>query len=95
MYWDDFRRKYKNDDRFQALKSTKEKEALFKEHVKNNLNKKSGTDHYIALLRETKEIKQGIRWRDAKRILEKDDRYYAIESKEKREDMFRDYLDTL
>lgn len=97
MYWDDFRRKFKDDSRFKALKVTKEKEALFKEHIKRGLNKKkcSPVDEYIDLLKQTKEIKQGIRWRDAKKILEKDDRYFLVEDKEKREDLFRDYLDGL
>jgi transcription elongation regulator 1 len=97
MYWDDFRRKFKQDPRFQAVSTTKEREAMFKDHVKHHLGKKraSPTDEYMDLLRNTKEIRVGIRWRDAKRILEKDDRYYAIESKTEREDLFRDYLEQL
>ncbi|KAI7898880.1 uncharacterized protein BX663DRAFT_489655 [Cokeromyces recurvatus] len=97
MYWEDFRRKYRDDPRFKALASTKEKEILFKDHVKHQLGKKKRNpkEDYMELLRSTKEIQVGIRWRDAKRILEKDDRYYAIESKLEREDLFRDYLDEL
>jgi hypothetical protein len=100
MYWDDFRRKYKDDSRFKSLKVTKEKEALFKDHIKNNLNKRSSkkdpVQDYIELLKSTKEIhEKGIRWRDAKKILGKDDRYHAIDDKDKREDLFRDYLDEL
>ncbi|CAO3621450.1 unnamed protein product [Mucor hiemalis] len=91
MYWDDFRRKYKDDIRFKAISTTKEREALFKEHIKHNLNK-DPIGEYMNLLATTKEIKDGIRWRDAKKILEKDDRFYAIEDKNKREDLFRDYL---
>lgn len=91
MYWDDFRRKYKDDPRFKALSVTREKEALFKDHVKHHLGKKRPTDEYMDLLRNTKDIRPGIRWRDAKKILEKDDRYYLIESKTDREDLFRDY----
>lgn len=92
MYWDDFRRKYKDDPRFKALSVTKEKEALFKDHVKHHLGKKKPTAEYMDLLRDTKDIRPGIRWRDAKKILEKDDRYYLVESKIDREDLFRDYL---
>jgi transcription elongation regulator 1 len=96
MYWDDFRRKYKDDPRFKAMKITKEKEALFKEHVKYNLNKMTDpTEAYLNLLKETKEITKGIRWRDAKKILEVDDRYYLLDDKDKREDIFRDYLETI
>ncbi|KAK4521833.1 uncharacterized protein ATC70_004370 [Mucor velutinosus] len=92
MYWDDFRRKYKDDPRFKAVSVTKEREALFKDHVKHHLGKKRPTDEYMDLLRDTKDIRPGIRWRDAKKILEKDDRYYLVESKIDREDLFRDYL---
>ncbi|CEP10985.1 hypothetical protein [Parasitella parasitica] len=92
MYWDDFRRKYKDDPRFKALTVTKEREALFKDHVKHHLGKKRPKDEYMDLLRDTKDIRPGIRWRDAKKILENDDRYYLIESKTDREDLFRDYL---
>ncbi|KAI8982364.1 hypothetical protein BDF20DRAFT_866502 [Mycotypha africana] len=101
MYWEDFRRKYKNDPRFQLSHSsmtTKEKEALFKDHVKHHLNskkKRSPKDEYFELLRDTKEIRHGVRWRDAKKILEKDDRFWLVESKEEREDLFRDYLEEL
>jgi transcription elongation regulator 1 len=95
MYWDDFRRKFKDDPRFKALHVTKEKEALFKEHVKYNLNKqRDQVEEYINLLRETKEIKSGIRWRDAKQWLEHDERYLLLD-KDKREDVFRDYLDDI
>lgn len=94
MYWDDFRRKYKDDVRFKAISTTKEREALFKEHIKHHLNK-DPVGEYMNLLASTKEIKVGMRWRDAKKILEKDDRYYAIEDKDKREDLFRDYLERL
>ncbi|KAI8336436.1 hypothetical protein EDC96DRAFT_523993, partial [Choanephora cucurbitarum] len=96
MYWDDFRRKYKNDPRFKAISATREKEAMFKDYVRHELGKpKTGKEAYMDLLRSTKEIKVGIRWRDAKKILEKDDRFYAIESKTEREDVFRDYLDEI
>ncbi|KAI8051735.1 hypothetical protein BDF21DRAFT_498271 [Thamnidium elegans] len=95
MYWDDFRRKFKNDPRFKALSVTREKEALFKEHIRNNLNKKNPIEDYKNLLRHVKEIQKGIRWRDAKKLLEKYDVYHAIEDKDKREDLFRDYLDEL
>lgn len=96
MYWDDFRRKYKNDSRFKAMPVTKEKEALFKDHVRNlGTHKKSPTEEYKELLSNTKEIRVGMRWRDAKKLLEKDPRYHAIESKIEREDLFRDYLETL
>ncbi|KAI8076516.1 uncharacterized protein B0P05DRAFT_546184 [Gilbertella persicaria] len=97
MYWDDFRRKYKDDPRFKAMTVTREKEALFKDHVKHHLGKnkkKEPRDEYMDLLRDTKEIRAGMRWRDAKKILEKDSRFYVIESKTEREDLFRDYLES-
>ncbi|ORE11453.1 hypothetical protein BCV72DRAFT_219992 [Rhizopus microsporus var. microsporus] len=83
MYFDDFRRKCKDDPRFKVIPSTREREALFKDYVKHHLSKKKKdpVGGYMMLLRETKEIRPGIRWRDAKKILEKDERYHAIESK--------------
>ncbi|RCH78662.1 transcription elongation regulator, partial [Rhizopus stolonifer] len=93
MYFDDFRRKYKNDPRFKAVPTTREREGLFKEYVKHQLT--NPVEGYMRLLRETKEIQPGIRWRDVKKILEDDERYQAIESKDEREDLFRDYLETL
>ncbi|KAI7890713.1 uncharacterized protein EV154DRAFT_510756 [Mucor mucedo] len=95
MYWDDFRRKYKDDARFKALPVTREREALFKAHVKHNLNKKKNpVEEYKALLRNT-DIRKDTRWRDAKKLLENHDAYHAIEDKDKREDLFRDYLEQL
>lgn len=102
MYWDDFRRKAKNDKRFKAIRESRVRESIFKDYVKElrkngekGGGKKSKEDAYKDLLRETKEIRPGMRWRDAKVILEKDKRYHDIESKTLREDMFRDYLETL
>lgn len=94
MYWEDFRRKAKNDSRFKAIKESRTREALFKDYVRSKRTQ-SKEDAYRSLLRETKAIVPGMRWRDAKLILEKDDRYHAIESRTEREDMFRDYLDEL
>ncbi|KAI9248607.1 hypothetical protein BY458DRAFT_590622 [Sporodiniella umbellata] len=93
MYFDDFRRKCKNDPRFKAVSTTREREGLFKEYMKRQLT--NPTEGYMRLLRETREIQPGIRWRDVKKILEDDERYQAIESKDEREDLFRDYLETL
>lgn len=102
MYWDDFRRKAKNDPRFKAIRESKTREAMFRDYMKKLRKEKElgGSPRqreaaYNALLRETKEIQPGMRWRDAKLILEKDTRYHAIESKRLREDLFRDYLEEL
>ncbi|KAJ8660337.1 hypothetical protein O0I10_003794 [Lichtheimia ornata] len=102
MYWDDFRRKAKNDPRFKAIRESKTREAMFRDYVKKlRKEKESGGSSrqreaaYNELLRETKDIQPGMRWRDAKLILEKDNRYHAIESKRLREDLFRDYLEEL
>lgn len=64
--------------------------------MKHNLNqKKNPIEEYNNLLSNTKEIQKDTRWRDAKKILENHNAYYAIEDKDKREDLFRDYLDGL
>ncbi|KAG2219365.1 hypothetical protein INT45_006073 [Circinella minor] len=105
MYWEDFRRKVKNDSRFKAIRDNKTREILFKDYIKKLRKEKDSSNSYSSqrdkqraymdLLRNTKEIHIGMRWRDAKIILEKDDRYHAIESKHLREDLYRDYLDDL
>jgi transcription elongation regulator 1 len=99
MYWSDFKYKYKRDPAFTAVLDNKKKEKLFKEHIKEIERKKERLteleDDYMDLLRETREINPRSRWRDIKRILEKDDRYHAIRSSHQREDMFRDYLEDL
>ncbi|KAI7864351.1 hypothetical protein BDF14DRAFT_1884378 [Spinellus fusiger] len=99
MYWEDFRRKVKDDERFRGMRETKLREIMFKEHIKKlRQNKGNSTkqkeEEYMTLLR-TSNLSVGMRWRDAKRILEHDKRYQAIEIKTKREDLFRDYLETL
>ncbi|KAI8331688.1 hypothetical protein BC941DRAFT_438177 [Chlamydoabsidia padenii] len=99
MYWDDFRRKAKNDPRFKAVRESKVRETLFKDYIKHLANKRPSSsktveDRYRQLLAEQK-VHVGMRWRDAKRLLEHDDRYHDIESKTLREDLFRDYLDEL
>ncbi|KAF7725649.1 hypothetical protein EC973_009456 [Apophysomyces ossiformis] len=96
MYWEDFRRKVKNDARFKGLRDPKQREMMFKDYIKQ-LRKGRGKkeEAYMALLRETKEIHVGMRWRDAKKILEEDERYQALQPKTLREDLFRDYLDHL
>lgn len=64
--------------------------------MKHNLNqKKNPIEEYNNLLSNTKEIQKDTRWRDAKKILENHNAYYAIEDKDKREDLFRDYLEQL
>ncbi|KAI9322351.1 hypothetical protein BX666DRAFT_2022839 [Dichotomocladium elegans] len=104
MYWEDFRRKAKNDRRFKLIKESKTRESMFKDYVRGLKKQKDAStgsssrrreEEYKKLLRSTKEIKPGLRWRDAKLILEKDNRYHAIESKRVREDLFRDYLEEL
>ncbi|CAO3670389.1 unnamed protein product [Umbelopsis vinacea] len=99
MYWSDFKYKYKRDTAFVAVLDSKKKEKMFKEHIKAIERRKVRSaeveDDYKDLLRETREINTKSRWRDIKRILEKDDRYHAIRSSHQREDMFRDYLEDM
>ncbi|KAG0171668.1 hypothetical protein DFQ28_000472 [Apophysomyces sp. BC1034] len=96
MYWEDFRRKVKNDARFKGLRDSRHREAMFKDYIKQIRKGRGKTeDAYMELLRETKEIHMGMRWRDAKKILEDDERYQAIQPKTLREDLFRNYLDNM
>jgi transcription elongation regulator 1 len=99
MYWSDFKYKFKRDPAFVDFLDNKKKEKTFKEHIKDIERRKeraaAAEEDYNDLLRETREINPRSRWRDIKRILEKDDRYHAIRSSHQREDMFRDYLEEL
>ncbi|KAI8579080.1 hypothetical protein K450DRAFT_243780 [Umbelopsis ramanniana AG] len=99
MYWSDFKYKFKREAAYIDFLDNKKKEKMFKEHIKEVEKRKersaAAEDDYNDLLRETREINPKSRWRDIKRVLEKDDRYHAIRSSHKREDLFRDYLEDL
>ncbi|RIA98132.1 hypothetical protein C1645_813182 [Glomus cerebriforme] len=99
-HWDDFRRKFKRDSRFKKFSDDKEKEKIFRNHVKGLKEKeterkraqqKKAEEEFIKLLRETKEINYSSSWRKIKRIIDHDPRYDAVESSDIREDLFRDY----
>ncbi|CAI2176109.1 15238_t:CDS:10 [Funneliformis geosporum] len=99
-HWDTFRRKFKRDSRFKSFSDDKEKEKIFRVHVKElkeketerkrEHQKKAGED-FIRLLKETREIKYDSSWRKVKRIIDHDTRYHAVESSMTREGLFRDY----
>merc|ERR1712111_245888 len=44
------------------------------------------------LLRDTEDIDRHSHWSDVKKILEKDDRYAAVDSSSQRQDWFDDYI---
>ncbi|KAI8048840.1 hypothetical protein BDF22DRAFT_701545 [Syncephalis plumigaleata] len=96
--WLDFSRKYKRDSRFNAI-DIKEAERLFEEYIsvlkegsraESNKQNKIKED-YLQLLRETRRIDAESSWREAKRMVERDDRYHAVNSTDDREDWFYEY----
>ncbi|RKP27813.1 hypothetical protein SYNPS1DRAFT_26545 [Syncephalis pseudoplumigaleata] len=96
--WLDFSRKHKRDSRFNAI-DAKEAERLFEEYVKalkeghraEAGEKNKVKEAYVRLLRETRRIDHETSWREAKRMIERDDRYHDVASVDDREDWFYEY----
>ncbi|CAG8446686.1 11159_t:CDS:10 [Ambispora gerdemannii] len=98
-HWEDFRRKFKRDQRFKDYDDEKEKEKKFREHIKylkdkeakkKKAQQKRAEKEFIELLQETREIQYDSSWRKIKRLIDEDRRYEALES-EDRERLFREY----
>lgn len=99
-HWDDFKHKFRKDIRFMSVSEAKERERLFRDHVQRLRDRRAAEEkrveaEYLELLRETREIRKDSSWRKLKRLLEEDPRYEAVSSSTRREDLFRDYLDSL
>jgi len=50
---------------------------------------------FLELLKETSELDRHSRWSDAKKKLDSDPRYKAVDSSTRREDWFKDYVRTI
>ncbi|GES80551.1 transcription elongation regulator 1-like [Rhizophagus clarus] len=90
-HWDDFRRKFKRDPKFKNFSDDKEKEKIFRNHVKGLKEKESerkraqqkkAEEDFIRLLKETREIKYNSSWRKVKRIIDHDPRKLEAEDEE-------------
>ncbi|RNA12121.1 Transcription elongation regulator 1 [Brachionus plicatilis] len=95
MSFNDFSVKYMRDERFKAVEKMKERESLFNEFAAD-LRRKDTKDwdklkrNFIQLLKEQK-LNGNSSWTETKKLINDDQRYKAVESSSKREDLFRDF----
>ncbi|KHJ84389.1 FF domain protein [Oesophagostomum dentatum] len=102
-----FGSKFGKDPRFKAVERMRDREDLFNEYV-GELHKKEKEERrerkekascakkeYLAMLTEQTSFTRKTKWSTAKKLLESDERYKAVESSSSREQMFRDYVEKL
>ncbi|CAG8517519.1 13625_t:CDS:10 [Acaulospora colombiana] len=103
-HWDSFRSSFKRDPRFKNFADDKEREKLFRKHVRDLKDKeaerkraqqKKAVEDFMKLLRETREIQSDSSWRKVKRLIDDDPRYEAVQSSSQREELFREYCKKL
>ncbi|GBP27168.1 Transcription elongation regulator 1 [Eumeta japonica] len=97
--FNDFAAKYGKEERFKAIEKVRDRESYFNEYLaevrkkeKEEKEKKreQAKSEFIALLRE-KNVDRHARWVDAKKKIDSDARYKAVESSTLKEDYFREY----
>ncbi|VDN41532.1 unnamed protein product [Gongylonema pulchrum] len=98
-----FASKWGKDNRFKGVEKMREKEEIFNEYVQE-LDKKEKEERkekkeklrrdFIAMLME-KNITRRTKWSSLKKQLEDDERYKAVDRSSSRENLFREYQDTL
>ncbi|XP_063631864.1 uncharacterized protein LOC134803087 [Cydia splendana] len=97
--FNDFSSKHGRDERFKGIDKPRDRLSYFTEHVadlrkrdkddKERKRDQAKTD-FIALLKE-KSVDRHARWADAKKKVDGEARYKAVESSTLREDYFREY----
>ncbi|XP_063543558.1 transcription elongation regulator 1-like isoform X3 [Cydia strobilella] len=97
--FNEFSSKHGRDERFKGIDKPRDRVTYFNEHVaelrkrekddKERKREQAKTD-FIALLKE-KSIDRHARWADAKKKVDSEARYKAVESSTLREDYFREY----
>jgi len=101
--YDDFVKRFNEDARFHAV-DKKERENIFSERMqpliqaeeeKRKEQKLKLKNDFIEMLKENKNIKNGVRWSKVKHDFEEDKRYKAILSSHEREDIFNEYMKEL
>ncbi|XP_050311211.1 transcription elongation regulator 1 [Anthonomus grandis grandis] len=99
----DFAQKYAKDERFKGVDKMRERESLFneflievrrKEKEEKFQKREAVRKDFIAMLREHSDIDRHTHWVDAKRKIDTDSRYKAVDS-HLREDFFREYCKIL
>lgn len=99
-----FGSKFGKDPRFKAVEKMRDREDLFNEFV-GELHKKEKEERrekkekakkeFMALLAEQTSFTRKTKWSTAKKLLENDERFKAVESSSSREQMFRDHVEKL
>ena len=99
--WSEFSREVSKDERFKAIDKSRDRETLFNEY-QSEMRKRDREEKeekrkvlkkdFKELLRDTEDIDRHSHWSDVKKILEKDDRYAAVDSSSQRQDWFDDYI---
>uniref|UniRef100_A0A0N4WJE9 WW domain-containing protein n=1 Tax=Haemonchus placei TaxID=6290 RepID=A0A0N4WJE9_HAEPC len=99
-----FGSKFGKDPRFKAVEKMRDREDLFNEFV-GELHKKEKEERrekkekakkdFLALLAEQTSFTRKTKWSTAKKLLENDERFKAVESSSSREQMFRDHVEKL
>ena len=102
--WSEFSRENAKDERFKAFDKNRDRENLFSEY-QSEIRKKDREEKeekrkvhkkdFRELLKETEDIDRHSHWSDIKKLIEKDERYQAIDSSGQRQDWFDDYVQEL
>ncbi|VDM61801.1 unnamed protein product, partial [Angiostrongylus costaricensis] len=97
-----FGSKFGKDPRFKAVEKMRDREDLFNEFVgelhkkeKEERREKKEKKDYLAMLAEQTSFTRKTKWSSAKKLLENDERFKAVESSSSREQMFRDHVEKL
>ncbi|XP_052745903.1 transcription elongation regulator 1 isoform X3 [Bicyclus anynana] len=95
----DFSSKFGRDERFKSIEKMRDRETYFNEYIvevrkkdkeEKDRKREQAKTEFIAMLKD-KSIDRHARWVDAKKKIDTDARYKAVESSTLREDYFRDY----
>merc|ERR1719195_733076 len=102
--WSEFSREVAKDERFKAIDKSRDREAMFndyqseirkKDREEKEERRKISKKDFKDLLKETEGIDRHSHWSDIKKIIEKEDRYVAVDSSSQRQDWFDDYIQEL
>merc|ERR1719211_393287 len=102
--WSEFSREVAKDERFKAIDKSRDREAMFndyqseirkKDRDEKEERRKISKKDFKDLLKETEGIDRHSHWSDIKKIIEKEDRYVAVDSSSQRQDWFDDYIQEL
>merc|ERR1712228_828236 len=102
--WSEFSREVAKDERFKAIDKSRERESMFNEYhseirkkdrEEKEERRKISKKDFKDLLKETEGIDRHSHWSDIKKIIEKEDRYVAVDSSSQRQDWFDDYIQEL